>query len=280
LKSISLIREIPFFGGYVRIKTFIKRIYNKFGKRPFTSSRVFQDFYTPYEGNISSVYNAVHKCWKMGLLSRKKLWGNKYLYKLTDWGVRYVEDGDSFRRVEIEIKLLSYIIEYGSVVDKKWAEEKLAPRLLQRFFPGRKAQDIDPLIDLSEAAKRVTKTLKTRIKDEAIASNEDFLLESANDGIVLLRITRLLMQLYPEMMEDIILDMREYRNRIKEVIFESIEELENPQEYFTIRGFGRRGQLRALPADKPKIELRPNPKERERLGEVIEKLYELLQYIQ
>ena len=42
----------------------------------------------------------------MGLLTRRKLFGNRYAYRITEWGIRYVEDGDFYRDDTTRQKLL------------------------------------------------------------------------------------------------------------------------------------------------------------------------------
>ena len=98
-----------------------------------------------------AVYIAIHKAWKMNLLSREKLRGHRYQYQITDWGRRYVEEGELFREYEISLMLLDYILRYGPEEDLLRAEVILAPKLLQRFLPGRQAMDIEPIADLHEA---------------------------------------------------------------------------------------------------------------------------------
>jgi len=71
------------------------------------------------------------------------------MYRITGWGVRYVEDGHKYRDDEVQLKLLGYIIQYGDTDEKVWAEDVLVPRLLQRFFPGRSAQNINPYVNFS-----------------------------------------------------------------------------------------------------------------------------------
>ncbi|MCK4953535.1 hypothetical protein KAS14_07105 [Candidatus Bathyarchaeota archaeon] len=262
----------------MRVRTFIKFVYKEFGRIPFTSRQVFKGHYNLYPGSMGAVYNVVHKCWKMGLLRRKKLWGNRYEYWVTDWGVRYVEEGYYFRQNEVWIKLLTYIVKYGDEQEKKWAEKVLAPQLLQRFFPGRKAQSIDPLLDIYEAAENVAETLKTRIKDETIIPDNELVLDRLDDSIILILVGKLMEELHPRVYTP--LDFKKIHISLIEVIHKFLNEVKNPREYTTIRHLDthlNRGRMKIRDRLKPNIEDRPNPKELAKLEKVKEKLESLLE---
>lgn len=268
----------------MRLRTFIKFVYEKFGERSFTSSQIFQDHYSLYPNSMDSVYTAVHKCWRMGALKRRKLRGNKYRYWLTTWGVRYATEGYTFRQDRVWTTCLSYVVKYGDSYEKWWAEKVIVPKLLQRFFPGRKAQDIKPRVDLYKAAENVGRTLKMRIKDETIIPDIELHKDRLRDSVILLLVGELMSQLYPDTYTP--LNFKEIRGRIFNVLYESIEEAKNPREYVAIHRFRtslERGHMWARPVDtweqegRPNIEERPNQEERIRLEQVIKKLGDILE---
>jgi hypothetical protein len=114
---------------------------------------------------MDPIYSAVHKSWKMGLLSREKLRGHRYSYRATDWGRRFIDVGEQLREDDIQLKLLNYILRYGPQSDLEWAELALAPRLLQRFIHGRNSMNINPITDLHRAVNGYAVTLGTRIRN-------------------------------------------------------------------------------------------------------------------
>jgi len=207
----------------------------------------------------------------MGLLAREKVKGNMYLYRITDWGIRYVEEGCFYREDEIRIKLLSYITRDNKMSEKEWAAEALAPRLLQRFFPGRRAQDIDPYVDLPEATYNASQILKQRIINETIELDDEFAIQCLDDEVILLLVDQLMSQLYP--VNYTYLDVEEFKKQRRTILEESITELRNPPKRATIRGLGYDFpiKLKRRPEDD-----RPNRKDLEKLDKVIDKLEELI----
>lgn len=180
------------------LRSFIQWLYRQFGRRSFRTRQVFQrSKYMLYPVSRNAVYIAMHKCWKFGLLSRKRFYGNSYVYHISDWGVRYVEEGFMYRENEVRIKLLRYIIQHGDEMEKRWAEQVLAPRLLQRFFPGRRAQHIDLGRDLTKAMMNATDTLRHRIQSEAFEPNEELAIECYDDMNIFSSSLLLLRDLYP-----------------------------------------------------------------------------------
>ena len=62
-------------------------------------------------------------------------------------------------------------------------------------------------------------------------------------------------------------------------ILDAMKEMENPKKIHTIHYFKTsldKGQMWAKPADKPNIEVRPNPEDRDKLEKVINKIVEIL----
>lgn len=102
-----------------------------------------------------------------------------------------------YRENEVRIKLLRYIIQHGDEMEKRWAEQVLAPRLLQRFFPGRRAQHIDLGRDLTKAMMNATDTLRHRIQSEAFEPNEELAIECYDDMNIFSSSLLLLRDLYP-----------------------------------------------------------------------------------
>lgn len=136
----------------MRVETLVKWAYRRYEKKPFTSGFLIRDrTYRIDRFPRNSIYSAVHKSWKMGLLSREKLFGHKYIYRVTDWGRRFIEHGELYREHEILLMLLKYILTYGPKLDLEWAELALAPRLLQRFIHGRNSTDINAITDIHRA---------------------------------------------------------------------------------------------------------------------------------
>ncbi len=232
--------------------------------------------YTPYSDSLN-VYKLVHRCRKYGLLSREKMSGNMYKYCVSDWGVQYIEEGENFRRDDVLIKLMEYITDGDKEGDKLWAEKVLAPKLLQRFFLGRKVQDIDPLVDLKEAARNAVETLKTRIRDETIIADDEIVNDCLKDVRILYLVRRFFIQMYPEARK--LLEFEDLKDRLRYVIWDAMEEMENSKKIHTIHHFETSldaGRMWAKPADKPNIEVRPNPEDRDKLEKVINKIVEIL----
>jgi hypothetical protein len=181
----------------MRVRSVINWIYSRFGQREFRSRDVLKGHYLPYDISDNAVYTAVHRCWKMGLLMRRKLFGNRYAYRITKWGIRYVEDGINYRDDSTREKLLGYIVDYGDAADREWAKQYLAPQLLRRFLPGKIAQDIKLPRDYHEAVSNATHPLHRRIYEELIVSGWEFIIEYYRDQAILVNANRLLQLLHP-----------------------------------------------------------------------------------
>ncbi len=254
----------------MKVRTLIAWIYRHFGRTSFRSSQVLRDQYSPYPITRNAIYSAVHKCWKMRLLSRTKMLGNCYLYRITDWGVRYVEEGDFYREDDIRIMLLLYIVDSDKKMDKKWAEDTLVPRLLQRFLPGRKAQDIKPFDNLLEIIEKVTLPLEKKIMAETIEPDEQFIIQYLQDVHIILLVYLLMRQLYPKATSP--LDYKSMKRGIRKILNTSIDELSNPPKETTIYTYlGYDASI----GFKPYIENRPNSKDLTRLKKVIKTLKQL-----
>lgn len=181
----------------MRVSSVINWIYTRFGRREFRSRDVLKGHYLPYKTSDNTVYTVVHRCWKMGLLTRRKLFGNKYAYRITKWGIRYVKDGINYRDDTTREKLLRYIVDFGDATDREWAKQYLAPQLLRRFLPGKMAQDINLLDDYPEAVGNATHPLRQRIYEEMIVSGWEFITEYYRDQVILVNVNRLLQLLHP-----------------------------------------------------------------------------------
>jgi hypothetical protein len=207
----------------------------------------------------------MHKCWKFGLLSRDRFYGHSYIYQVSNWGVRYVEEGYQYRKSEAQMKLLNYILEYGNDSEKRWAEEVLAPQLLQRFFPGRQAQNIDLYVDFHEAVLNATDTLQRRIESEAFEPDEELFIECYNDVLILYAVLQLSRYLHPTLytQDDRNITFEEFRKIMRDVIDDII--LYDPPSIILLRGLGRNGEMYAHPRSKPRIEHRPNDADYEKL---------------
>ena len=254
----------------MRVKTLIRWIYRHFGRAGFQSRHILRDQYSPYPITRNAIYSAVHKCWKMRRLSRTKMGGNLYRYRITDWGVRYVEEGDYYREDDIRIMLLRYITDSDRRIDKEWAEDVLVPRLLQRFLPGRKAQDIRPFINLLEVIENVTLPLENKIMAETIEQDAQFIIQYLQDVSIILLSYLLMRQLYPTATSS--LDYKSMKRQIRKMLNESIDALSNPPKERTHHVYlGYEGPIRR----KPYIEERPNTKDLARLEKVIKTLKKL-----
>ena len=257
----------------MKVRTLIGWIYRHFGRASFRSSHVLRDQYSPYPITRNAIYSAVHKCWKMRLLSRTKMIGNCYIYRITDWGVRYVEEGDYYREDDIRIMLLCYIVDSDKKMDKEWAEDILVPRLLQRFLPGRKAQDIRPFINLLEVIENVTLPLENKIKAETIEQDEQFIIQYLQDVQIILLAYLLMRQLYPTATSS--LDYKSMKRQIRKILNESIDELSNPPKETILHTYlGYEASI----GFKPYIEDRPNTKDLARLEKVIKTLKKLKEH--
>ena len=155
--------------------TLLKIVHKIFDQRSFTTYNVIKCLlrYHIHPPTRNAIYVAIHRCWKMGLLSRTKFSGRGYIYQITNWGMRYLEKGYLYREDEIRIKLLRYIVDHGDLDDKRWAENVLVPRLLQRFFPGRKAQQIFPSVDIIKVCYQASEILKQRIRDATVLAQQN-----------------------------------------------------------------------------------------------------------
>lgn len=240
------------------------------------SRHVFQDYYSPY--TKGSVYLLVHKAYKMNLLERNKLYGNMYEYRVSDWGVRYLEEREEFRNDKIYIKLLGYILKSGDKAEELWAYTSLAPRILRRFLPFKRSQNIDPSGDIHEAALKSIEVLKRRIQDETYIHDEDLYLNSTDDYLSLFYVDMLNRKLFPRSYEP--LDFKQLKEDRTYVIEESLEEIENPPKYILIRSFGLsaldKNKLSIHLKDRPHTEHKPNRRDRARLQKVVKKLEKLL----
>lgn len=206
----------------------------------------------------------------MGLLTRRKLFGNRYAYRITKWGIRYVEEGINYRDDTTRQKLLGYIVEYGDAVDREWAKQYLAPQLLRRFLPGKIAQDIELPRDFHEAVSNAAHPLRRRIHEEAIVSGWEFIIEYYRDQAILIQVNRLLQLLHPYEMHP--LDTTALRNQRILVLDEFIKRLQHPPKSVRIfiprvssRDEDRPFTLRL----KPRIVTRPTKKEHARLDYII-----------
>jgi hypothetical protein len=254
------------------LRSFIQWLYRQFRRRPFRTKQVLQRMeYMLYPVSRSAIYVAMHKCWKMGLLSREHFYGHSYMYCISNWGVRYVEEGYQYRESEVRIKLLNYILQYGDKSEKQWAEEVLVPRLLQRFFPGRRAQHIEPYVDLPEALLHSAEVLEQRIHSEAFEPDEEFVIECYYDLLILYNVIWLLQQLYGTY--DPIITSAELERRMTEVIDDIL--FYEPPHRIIIRGFGPSGKTRARLRLKPRSEHRPNDTDCQKLMDLYHRLREL-----
>ena len=253
----------------MRIRTFIKWAYRRFKRQPFTSREMLKDhaYYTT-RYTAGSVYTAVHKSWKMGLLSREKLRGHRYQYHITDWGRRYVEEGELFREYEIRLMLLDYILRYGPEEDLLWAEGILAPKLLQRFLPGRQAMDIEPIADLHEAVDNYPRTLRMRIQNDVFEEHGELFEDCLIDVEALFSIDDLMRKIHPDIHEP--LDLEKFERLTEETINKSINEIRNPRRYTEIYGYGQ-DEKRPIRLKKRYV-TRPNKEDRIRLESLIERL--------
>jgi hypothetical protein len=163
------------------------------------------------------------------------------------------------------MKLLNYILEYGNDSEKRWAEEVLAPQLLQRFFPGRQAQNIDLYVDFHEAVLNATDTLQRRIESEAFEPDEELFIECYNDVLILYAVLQLSRYLHPTLytQDDRNITFEEFRKIMRDVIDDII--LYDPPSIILLRGLGRNGEMYAHPRSKPRIEHRPNDADYEKL---------------
>lgn len=117
------------------LRSFMKWLYRQFGRRSFRTRQVLQRLgYLPYPVSRNAIYIAMHKCWKFELLSRDRFYGHSYIYRISNWGVRYVEEGYRYRKSEMQMKLLGYILEYSDDSEKLWTEEVLATPTPATFF--------------------------------------------------------------------------------------------------------------------------------------------------
>jgi hypothetical protein len=226
----------------------------------------------------NAIYIAIHKCWKRGLLARKRYYGNSYVYHITEWGVRYVEEGFMYRENKVRIKLLRYIIQHGDEMERRWAEQVLAPRLLQRFFPGRRAQHIDPGRDLIKAMMNAADTLRHRIQSEAFEPDEELAIECYEDINIFYSILLLLRDLYPgfytpQNFERMLQELDKTKQALRGVIDDIL--LYDPPQRIIIRGFNPSGKPRAHLRTKPRSEHRPNAEDYEKLIDLYLKLSEL-----
>jgi len=234
--------------------------------------------YMLYPVSRNAIYIAMHKCWKFRLLSRKRFCGNSYIYQISDWGARYVEEGYRYRENEVRMKLLRYILQHGDETEKRWAEQVLAPRLLQRFFPGRRAQHIEPFTDFSKAMMNAADTLRRRIQSEAFEPDEELALECCHDMNVFYNILLLLRLLYPSLYTPLNLEiMIQELNKMKQTMRDVVDDIifYDPPQRIIIRGFGTSGRMRARPRLKPRSEQRPNEEDYEKLLDLYLKLSEL-----
>ena len=264
---------------YLRVRNLIKWIYKTYGRNYyFVSNQVLRNHYTPYPVTRGAIYTAIHRAWKMGLLSRKKYFGNSYQYRLTKWAVRYIEEGDRYREDEIWLKLLKYINEFGDIKNREWAESVLAPRLLKRFFPGRKAQDIQPIIDFPEAFEKSISLLENRIRNESVEMTDDFEDQNYFDFITLSLVSNLLDKLYPteESLFDSEMIILNQMERGK-VLDKAINEILHPKQneiWVTNSNLGSTSPLKL--ETRFEYGRRPTTKDKERLSKLVSKLRILL----
>jgi len=259
----------------MKIRSFIKMVYRTFGTRSFKTKSVYKRmFYTVYPISMNAIYIAMHKCWKMGLLSRRRSYGPSYTYYITAWGIRYVTDGYKYRDEIVQLKLLGYITQYGNKDEKVWAEEMLVPRLLQRFLPGRSAQKIIPYVNFSEALDNAPNILRMRIQDEAIEPDDEFPIQCEYDLAILSQTARLMRQLYHNFNTE--LDFNKFRKSIEDTINEV--STYKPPVCGIITGLGTPRKMYAESKSKPRIERRPNASDYKKIENVCEKLEELTKF--
>ena len=181
---------------------FIRWLSSNFGSSWFTSS----DVVTILNLDRQHIYADLHKCWKMGLLSRENMRGHKYKYQISNWGMRYAKKGVFHSQDGVYMKLLKYITEYGDQSDKNWAEEIIVPRLMQRFIRGKKKQDIIPYIDIIDAESRSIRVRYNKLRYRYVTHARHFdskqegveELDELQDKFALKLIKKLLSQLHPE----------------------------------------------------------------------------------
>lgn len=257
----------------------MKWLYRHYDQRPFRTRHVFQRMkYQIYPMSRNAIYIALHKCWKFRLLSRKRYYGNSYVYRISDWGVRYVEEGYQYRENEVRLKLLRYIVQYGDEREKRWAEQVLAPRLLQRFFRGRRAQYIDLGRDLTKAMMNAADTLQRRIQSEAFEPDEELAIECYNDMNIFYSSFLLLRDLYPNFYtpqncEMVIRELDKTKQTMRDVIDDII--MYDPPPRIVIHRFNPSGKMRAYIRSKPRAEHRPNAEDHKKLIDLYLKMAEL-----
>ena len=137
----------------------------------------------------------------MGLLAREKVKGNRYRYRISNWGKRYGESGALYRQDMVYLKLLQYIVKSDNFDDKKWAERVIVPRLMQRFLRGKKKQDMIPYVDMIAVKIRSISKELNKTEPISIYSNSTHKkvgkLDRLNDQLALKYIQALLSQLHP-----------------------------------------------------------------------------------
>jgi hypothetical protein len=231
----------------MHVRSVIQWIYMHFVQRKFRSRDVLKHQYLPFDTSMSGIYTAIHRCWKMGFLTRRKQFGRTYFYRMTERGIRYVEDGHNYRTDTVRLKLLGYIVKYGDEADHDWADKYLAPKLLRRFLPGKIAQDIKLPSAFFDVVMNVTHPLRQRVREEAIFSSWDFLTEYYQDQLILINVHRLCQLLYPEKVNP--LNPAVLRSQRILALDELIDELKHPLKFISV--------LNPFPT--PPTEDRPNP---------------------
>jgi len=138
----------------------------------------------------------------MSLLTREKIKGHRYRYRISNWGMRYADSGVFYRQDGIYLKLLQYIVESNNYEDKKWAERAIVPRLMQRFLRGKKKQDMIPCVDMIDVKLRSIDKEFNRTEPWSIYMNSMHekveKLDKLDDQLALKSIQELLLQLYPK----------------------------------------------------------------------------------